>query len=182
MSNCLPCSDPIAPCQGCKKDQECIQTGRSCTQCPRNICIDSSSSSSKDSGPSTGTTAGAAVGGVVGVAVLIAVVWWFWWRPKGLEVSRKRYSKHLANRQSKLLEKRKTTDGSPATNGGDGENVAKRTSVHLKMTGDTTNNRRSQGNLIGQSAEGVDETVPVSRTSDVRLDLSLQLSLRGELS
>lgn len=113
------------------------------------------------------------MGGVVGVAVLILVVWWFWWRPKGLEVSRKRYSKHLANRQSKLQmmdhpTKRKTVDG--AGMGGDGENVAKRSSVHLKMTGDTTNNRRSQGNLV--TAEGVDETVPVSRTSDVRYRLS----------
>ncbi|GAA5926033.1 uncharacterized protein JCM15063_005190 [Sporobolomyces koalae] len=162
MSNCLPCSDPIAPCQGCTKSQVCYQAARSCTQCPRNICVDSSPSSSKNSGPSTGTTAGAAVGGVVGVAVMIAAVWWFWWRPRGLEASRKRYSKHMLNRQSKLAEKRKTGSG---LDGAATDVATKRTSVHLRMDEpSSTNNRRSAatGNLL----DDADETMPVSRTSE----------------
>ncbi|GAA6021261.1 hypothetical protein JCM11491_001530 [Sporobolomyces phaffii] len=162
-SNCLACTDPIAPCQGCKSTQQCIQVQRSCTQCPRNICVDPSSrNSSKSAGPSTGTTAGAAVGGVVGVAVVILAVWWFWWRPKGLEQSRKRYSKHLMNRQSRLgaADKRKT--GVPA--GADGDVATKRTSVHLRMDAGAHNRRSTPatGNLL----DGADETVPVSRTSD----------------
>ncbi|GAA5964719.1 hypothetical protein JCM3765_004367 [Sporobolomyces pararoseus] len=173
MSNCLPCTDPISPCQGCKKTQECLQIARTCQQCPRNICVDSKSSSSSSSGgggTSTGVTAGATVGGVLGVAGLILIVWWFWWRPKGLQLSRKRYSKHLLNRQSKLMNletKRKST----ALGGGGGEDggvATKRTSVHLRMenngSSNINNNRRSSNGVV--TGNLVDETVPVSRTSE----------------
>ncbi|GAA6059044.1 hypothetical protein JCM10212_001269 [Sporobolomyces blumeae] len=169
MSNCLPCEDPIAPCKGCTKDQQCIQTGRSCTQCPRNICVDNSGSS-KGAGPSAGVTAGATVGGVLGVAAILAAVYFFWWRPRGLAASRKRYSKHLAHRQSKIAEKRKTQlgpNGGGTANGAlgnDAADVAKRTSVHLRMDGTVDGagaiNRRSG------IPEAVDETTPMSRTSE----------------
>ncbi|GAA5910048.1 uncharacterized protein JCM6883_000537 [Sporobolomyces salmoneus] len=171
MSNCLPCTDPIPPCQGCTSSQQCLQIARTCTSCPRYICVDrtssSSSKSSSSGGVSVGTTAGATVGGVVGIAVLIGLGWWFWWRPKGLEQSRKRYSKHLLNRQSKLGgpgggagEKRKTMNGA----GGDNEGVAmKRTSVHLRMDdsnagGGETRNRRGENQQNSGLLDERDET------------------------
>lgn len=117
------------------------------------------------------------MGGVVGVAVIIAVVWWFWWRPKGLEQSRKRYSKHLANRQSKVAEKRKTGQGLDAAangaGGGQGDVAMKRSSVHLRMTDEGTHNRRS-GVATGNLLDGTDETVPVSRTSDVSFSFDVE--------
>ena len=117
------------------------------------------------------------MGGVLGVAVVIGLVWWFWWRPKGLQLSRKRYSKHLLNRQSKLglgnLEKRKSTTvaGRGEEDGGGGGGVAtKRTSVHLRMenNGTSTDNNRRNTNGVA-TGNLVDETVPISRTSEVKL-------------
>ncbi|GAA5887206.1 hypothetical protein JCM5296_004562 [Sporobolomyces johnsonii] len=148
-SSCLTCSDPIAPCPSCPSGQMCVQTGRSCSACPQNSCVDDGSSSSKSGGgSSTGVTAGGAVGGVLGVAAIIAAIYFFWWRPRGLAASRRRYSKHLSHRQSKLAEKRKTQlAGAPGAAGGAaGENgVTKRTSVHLRMdpVGDGAVNRRA---------------------------------------
>ncbi|KAK4048320.1 hypothetical protein OIV83_004842 [Microbotryomycetes sp. JL201] len=119
------------------------------------ICQTSSSSSSGSGssggkGGNAGVTAGAAVGGVVAVAVALFLLYWFWWKPKGLAASRKRYSKHLSRRQSKLamqldahdkkrlsaadaLNRSKNDDASRIQQSkGDGV-ASKRTSVHLSM-------------------------------------------------
>ncbi|BGP02315.1 Proteophosphoglycan ppg4 [Rhodotorula toruloides ATCC 204091] len=134
-SSCLSCSDSISPCPVCPGGQVCIQTGRSCTVCPKNICVDDGSKGNSGSGgPSAGATAGGAVGGVLGVAAILAAVYFFWWRPRGLAASRKRYSQHLAKRQSKLSEKRKTGQYTDADDGaGQTDRATKRTSVHLNI-------------------------------------------------
>ncbi|GAA5975777.1 hypothetical protein JCM11641_005870 [Rhodosporidiobolus odoratus] len=133
MSNCLTCSDPIAPC-ACSPGQSCIQSARSCNACAKNICIDDTSSSKSGGGGSnTGATAGGAVGGVLGVAAVLAAVYFLWWKPKGLAASQRRYSKHMSHRQSRLNEKRKTQLNA-AAGGAQGDNrVSKRSSVHLHV-------------------------------------------------
>ncbi|GAA5910590.1 hypothetical protein JCM8208_007441 [Rhodotorula glutinis] len=142
-SNCLACTDPINACPTCPAGQSCIQTGRTCSACPKRICQDTGSSSTKGGGggTSTGATAGGAVGGVVGVAVLLAAVYFFWWRPRGLAASRKRYSKHLSHRQSKLADKRKSQLAP-----GETDVATKRSSVHLHIDtagGDGVNRRNT---------------------------------------
>ncbi|GAA5918923.1 hypothetical protein JCM1841_006685 [Sporobolomyces salmonicolor] len=167
-SSCLTCSDPIAPCPSCPSGQICVQTGRSCSACPQNVCVDDTSSSSKSGGgSSTGVTAGGAVGGVLGVAAIIAAIYFFWWRPRGLAASRRRYSKHLSHRQSRLAEKRKTQlAGAPPPAGGaaDENGVTRRTSVHLRMdaAGEGPVNRRA--NSPGRRED--EASALTSRTSE----------------
>ncbi|GAA6001565.1 hypothetical protein JCM10207_006726 [Rhodosporidiobolus poonsookiae] len=132
-SSCLECKDPIAAC-ACSAGQTCEQRGRSCNSCAKNVCIDSDSSSKGGGGSSTGATAGGAVGGVLGVAVILVLVYFLWWKPRGLALSQKRYSRHLQHRQSKVAEKRKTQLGAAGARGDAGEGgVSKRTSVHLHV-------------------------------------------------
>ncbi|BGP40427.1 hypothetical protein JCM10450v2_004410 [Rhodotorula kratochvilovae] len=152
-SNCLACTDPVNDCPACPAGQSCIQTGRSCSACPKRICQDNGSSgkSSGGGGSSTGATAGGAVGGVIGVAVILAAVYFFWWRPRGLAASRRKYSRHLSQRQSKLAEKRKSQQLAPGTT----DTVTKRTSVHLHMDaagGDAVNRRNTSPG--GMAREG----------------------------
>ncbi|KDE08870.1 hypothetical protein MVLG_00968 [Microbotryum lychnidis-dioicae p1A1 Lamole] len=129
MSNCLACTDPIPKCQ-CPAGVACFQSQRNCTTCPKNICA-SSSSPSGSSGQNLGSTIGGAVGGVAGIIVALGLLYFLWWKPRGLEASRRRYSKHITNRQSK-------TPPPPATSERRSVNadaVAKRTSIHLRMDG-----------------------------------------------
>ncbi|SCZ92037.1 BZ3501_MvSof-1269-A2-R1_Chr2-1g04222 [Microbotryum saponariae] len=129
MSNCLACTDPIPKCQ-CPAGVACFQSQRNCTTCPRNICA-SSSSPSGSSGQNLGSTIGGAVGGVAGIIVALGLLYFLWWKPRGLEASRRRYSKHITNRQSK-------TPPPPATSerrSANADAIAKRTSIHLRMDG-----------------------------------------------
>jgi len=167
-SNCLACTDPINACPVCPSGQSCVQTGRSCSACPKRICQDTGSSGSTKGGggggTSTAATAGGAVGGVVGVALVLAALYFFWWRPRGLAASRKRYSKHLVNRQSKVADSKRKSQLSP---GGTTDAVAKRSSVHLHMDaagGEGAVNRRNTS--PGAAREG--GALTPGRTSEVR--------------
>lgn len=144
MSNqgtgCLPCPDPVPQCS-CASTQICQTVSRSCNRCAFNQCIDRKPSSSGGGGTNIGVSVGGALGGVVGVAALLAAVYWFWWKPRGLAASRKRYSRHLEHRQSKLLQlsqldtHKKSGNGGPASPNGQLSPAlaTKRTSVHLSM-------------------------------------------------
>ncbi|KAM0753344.1 hypothetical protein T439DRAFT_379039 [Meredithblackwellia eburnea MCA 4105] len=147
--SCLACTDPIPACPACQQGQTCIQIGRSCNQCAQNVCQGSSSSNSGSSSSksSIGSTVGGALGGVLGILAALALIYWFWWKPKGLAASRRRYSRHLSARQSARMmsngsaEKKSTaqapaspTLNSPANGNGPGSATAiKRSSVHLRM-------------------------------------------------
>ncbi|SCV71914.1 BQ2448_4608 [Microbotryum intermedium] len=129
MSNCLACTDPIPKCQ-CPAGVACFQSQRNCTTCPRNICA-SSSPSSSSSGQTLGSTIGGAVGGVAGIIVALGFLYFLWWKPRGLEASRRRYSKHITNRQSKMPPPPATTERRASN----ADAVGKRTSIHLRMDG-----------------------------------------------
>ncbi|KAI5480782.1 membrane anchor Opy2, N-terminal domain containing protein [Pseudohyphozyma bogoriensis] len=129
-SSCLACTDPIAACN-CSAGYSCYQTARTCTQCAQNLCRLDSSSGGKSS---LGGTIGGAVGGILGVAAALGLLYWFWWKPRGLAASRKRYSKHVSARQSKMMgggASEKAVASPPLHAHDDG--VAKRSSVHLRM-------------------------------------------------
>jgi hypothetical protein len=142
-TGCLSCPDPIPQCS-CSPGQFCQTIQRSCNRCAYNQCLNPSKGSSGSSGTNIGVSVGGAVGGIVGVALILALVYWFWWKPRGLAASRKRYSRHLEHRQSKLLQLK--TQGGPATdrrdNGAPSPTspalATKRTSVHLSMMPDGT--------------------------------------------
>ncbi|GAA5915043.1 hypothetical protein JCM6882_006765 [Rhodosporidiobolus microsporus] len=169
-SSCLSCSDPIAPC-ACSAGQQCVQTGRSCNACAKNVCIDdgSSKSSGGGGGSSTGATAGGAVGGVIGVAVILVALYFFWWKPRGLAASQRRYSKHLSHRQSRLQEKRKTQLNAAAGAGGaDANGVSKRSSVHLHVgePGQEAVNRRNTSPGAGAGRSEAATGALANRTSE----------------
>ncbi|GAA5854227.1 hypothetical protein JCM8547_001741 [Rhodosporidiobolus lusitaniae] len=165
-SSCLQCTDPVAPC-ACSFGQTCVKQERSCTQCPKYVCIDdgSSSKSSGGSSSSTGATAGGAVGGVLGVAAVLAALYFFWWKPKGLAASRRRYSKHLSHRQSRLDQKRKSQAG--GAGGAAGENgVSKRSSVHLHVGEVTPENQVNRRNTSPGATRDAATGALTSRTSE----------------
>lgn len=136
--SCLPCNS--APLCNCTASQTCAATVRTCTECSVAFCQDKVALPAP---PSTlGSTIGAALGGVLAIVAGIGLVYWFWWKPRGLAASRQRYSRHLSQRQSKLsmggIEKRGL--------GGAQGSVSKRSSVHLRMDGgEESLNRRNTG-------------------------------------
>ena len=131
-SGCLACTDPIAACPTCPSGQSCVLLYRSCDKCSENVCRAKSSSTS-GGGSSIGGTVGGALGGVLGIVCAVALVYWFWWKPRGLAASRRRYSKHVTARQSKMLSTEKKGPASPPANAAAG--TVKRSSVHLRMDG-----------------------------------------------
>lgn len=159
-SGCLTCTDPIPDC-ACSPGQLCQTVARSCSQCSRNECYDADTSgSSGGGGSSIGTSVGGALGGVAAIAAALGLVYWFWWKPRGLAASRKRYSKHLSHRASKMMPPGGLADkklGSPPGNG-----VAKRSSVHLNIgaAGDATLSRRAGSPSPGGRLGG--ESMPTS--------------------
>jgi hypothetical protein len=138
-SGCISCPDPIGPCPSCPSGQVCQQISQSCQTCAKRVCVSDSASSGKSGsgGPSTGATVGGAVGGVLGIAAVLAALYFFWWRPRGLAASRKRYSQHLAKqRNSRVAEKRKSAgaaDSRDEAATGETDRATKRTSVHLNL-------------------------------------------------
>lgn len=151
-SGCISCPDPIGPCPSCPSGQVCQQISQSCQTCAKRVCVaDTASSGKSGGGPSTGATVGGALGGVIGVAVILAAVYFFWWRPRGLAASRKRYSQHLVKRQSKVAEKRQSQLDPAAAQGGGGQpaetdRATKRTSVHLNLGAPGETSRVSRRN------------------------------------
>ena len=104
MSNCLSCTAPIMPCN-CTATQSCLLTVRTCDTCNIAFCQEKSipSSPASSTPSSLGTTIGGALGGVLGILVVLALIYFFWWKPRGLAASRRRYSRHLESRQSKRM-------------------------------------------------------------------------------
>ncbi|GAA5983349.1 hypothetical protein JCM10908_000250 [Rhodotorula pacifica] len=151
-SGCISCPDPIGPCPTCPSGQVCQQISQSCQTCAKRVCVaDAGSSGKSGGGPSTGATVGGALGGILGVAAILAAVYFFWWRPRGLAASRKRYSQHLAKRNSRVAEKRKSgtaaggAGDAPSTEDGSGaetDRATKRTSVHLNLGAPGDSSRR----------------------------------------
>lgn len=145
MSNsgtgCVSCPSPDIVTCSCARGEPYSYIERSCSQCRQCICgigdpSSDNGSSSGGGGSNVGVTAGGAIGGVLGIAAALFLLYWFWWKPKGLAASRKRYSRHLTQRQSKLThqlqanEKKRLSTAAPGTR----DDVAsKRTSVHLSM-------------------------------------------------
>ena len=101
---------------------------RSGDTCAYNKCVDKSSGSSSN----LAGAIGGAVGGIGGVVVAVGVIYWFWWKPRGLAASRKRYSEYAAKRKSKAvsMEMDKKTE---AVNPTDPVGHNRSTSVHLNI-------------------------------------------------
>lgn len=98
----------------------------------------------------------------MGIIAAVGLLYWFWWKPRGLAASRQRYSRHITARQSRLpngIEKSgiKKDDGT----------VGKRTSVHLRMdgVGNTTLSRRGIGGNGSSSDndDGLADSTAVTR-------------------
>lgn len=133
MSGCLTCLDPIPPCPASCPAGFCIQETQTCTSCAKRICV---APSSNKGGSSTGATVGGAVGGILAVAVALLLAYFFWWKPKGLAASRRRYSKHLSARQSKLVSPLDIPgDSNRRSLGVTGNGAVRKSSVHLRMDG-----------------------------------------------
>ncbi|GJN90789.1 hypothetical protein Rhopal_003803-T1 [Rhodotorula paludigena] len=160
------CDDTSVSCPTCDSGQHCEIRQNQNNGCRRYVCVDSDTASkSSGGGTNVGATAGGAVGGVLGVAVVLTALYFFWWKPRGLAASRKRYSRHLSQRQSRIADKRRTQqlgpDGAAAGAAGENDAVTKRSSVHLHMDGggEAVNRRNtSPGNGHGALVTG--------RTSD----------------
>ena len=171
-TGCLACTDPLPPC-ACSAGQICQVVQRSCNQCSRNECIDSDPSGSSG-GNNLGTSIGGALGGVAAIAAALGLVYWFWWKPRGLAASRKRYSKHLSHRASKMMPPTLPADKGPSSPPNAG--VAKRSSVHLNIgqAGENRLSRRTGSPSRGEESmpTSVGATQGSSRPSiDVRLHL-----------
>ena len=132
------------------------------------VCTEKSSPTVQST---TASTVGGALGGVLGILVGIGLVYWFWWKPRGLAASRKRYSRHLSARQSKFMtgggageKKLHLSASSPTSPNG----VSKRSSVHLRMENvEESLNRRNTGvspylDDVGSTAATGTRTTPGS--------------------
>lgn len=148
-ATCVTCpAGPVAPC-ACKKGEACIRTVGSCTQCPQNYCVANSNADSGSGSINAGVSAGGAVGGVAAVAIALTLLYFLWWKPRGLAASRKRYSRRLEARQSKRLSQLQPPPPSSSSAG----NAQKRTSVHLPMDAiDSLSSRHSRS--ATQDADG----------------------------
>lgn len=73
---CLVCPSSIDPCPSCPANQVCHQISRTCDQCPKNVCVDSSRLSSGGGTP-VGGIVGGVVGGVVVLALILGGLWYY---------------------------------------------------------------------------------------------------------
>jgi hypothetical protein len=79
MSDCVPCNTAPSPCN-CSLAQTCVQTPRTCSACPRNICIadpdaDSRSASHPGHHSSFAAPVGGAIAGLVAGLLIILSLW-----------------------------------------------------------------------------------------------------------
>ncbi|ORY81795.1 hypothetical protein BCR35DRAFT_85095 [Leucosporidium creatinivorum] len=160
-SGCLSCTDPIPAC-ACSAGQLCQTVQRTCNQCSYNECYDSDTSSSSGGGSSIGTSVGGALGGVAAIAAALALIYWFWWKPRGLAASRRRYSKHLSHRASKMMPPGAAAGDKKVASPQGGTGVAKRSSVHLNIgsAADATLLRRAGS--PGPGGRGETPSLPAS--------------------
>lgn len=74
-SNCISCNSAPSPCN-CSSSQTCVQTPRTCSTCPQNICINSPGSSNSNSSSSNlGGAIGGAIGGLAAGALIVFSAW-----------------------------------------------------------------------------------------------------------
>lgn len=105
-------------------------------------------SASDDTSNPLGGTIGGALGGVLGIVAGVGLIYWFWWKPRGLAAARQRYSRHLSLRQSRIpngIEKSKKEEGGVAS---------KRTSLHIRMDGGGNDNILSRRNSSMSAGAG----------------------------
>ncbi|KAL8278205.1 hypothetical protein RQP46_009378 [Phenoliferia psychrophenolica] len=132
-SGCLSCPAQPPACPSCKTGTKCVTIAQGCQQCSQNVCRATDSSSTSSGGPSVGATVGGALGGVLGILAALALIYWFWWKPRGLAASRRRYSKHVTARQSRMPSTATEKKGSTSPQPQGSSNALKRSSVHLRM-------------------------------------------------
>ena len=173
--SCLPCTEPVF-C-ACTPSQACSYTLRTCETCVISVCTERQSTAVQST---TASTVGGALGGVLGILVGIGLVYWFWWKPRGLAASRKRYSRYLSARQSKYMsgggqgeKKLHLSASNPTSPNG----VSKRSSVHLRMENvEESLNRRNTG--VSPYMDDVGSTAATgNRTTPGPLDVGYAFSL-----
>lgn len=77
--SCVTCdTEPVC---NCNSNESCVESSRTCTQCPTTTCVPIASTSTSSSTSSGGSNAGAIAGGVIGglacIALATFLVWWF---------------------------------------------------------------------------------------------------------
>lgn len=77
--SCVTCTNE--PVCNCAPNENCVESSRTCTECPTTTCLPAASTSTPASGPGGGSNAGAIAGGVVGglaaIAIALVLFWWF---------------------------------------------------------------------------------------------------------
>ncbi|GAM41092.1 hypothetical protein TCE0_041f13953 [Talaromyces pinophilus] len=77
--SCVTCT--TEPVCNCAAGETCVESSRTCTECPTTSCLPAASTStstpSSGGGTNTGAIAGGVVGGLVAIAIGVFLFWWF---------------------------------------------------------------------------------------------------------